>query len=497
MVTATLEASLYSAKSSPQQIEVFNFIRYRKGHGAVQATAGAGKTFTLVECLKLIPRLKKAIFLSFSKAIVKELAERIPSNIKAATLHSLGCRMIMAKYRGVNVNENKYFKLALDHFEKKDKESYKRAFGVQDICNYARLTLTPFTEEALKELCDQYCIDANPEQIEIAVIILKANTKLKKSLREIDYADMIYFPAVYSELVVEKYDYVFVDEVQDTNNAQAELINNIIRKPNGRLIICGDEKQAIYGFQGSNIDSFQRIEERFGCKRMELTVTYRCAKSIVELAQTVYPEVIEAWEGSKEGIVRRGGELAEAREGDMVICRNTKPLIAAFFYFLNKGVKSYVVGKDFEKGLINLAESVAGYSKTNIMQNIEDKLASFYQQLKDDGIGKPEHNPKYIALQEKCEILYVILERCDMARDLVPTIIDIFHEDRQAIKLLTAHRSKGLECERVFFIETYNKKQLLPSEYAVMGWQKIQEQNLLFVVYTRAKQEFVFVDYND
>jgi hypothetical protein len=53
-----------------------------------------------------------------------------------------------------------------------------------------------------------------------------------------------------------------------------------------------------------------------------------------------------------------------------------------------------------------------------------------------------------------------------------------------------------LENERVFFIEVFCKKKLLPSEYAVLQWQKIQEDNLLFVTYTRAKQEFVFVEFN-
>jgi superfamily I DNA/RNA helicase len=130
---------------------------------------------------------------------------------------------------------------------------------------------------------------------------------------------------------------------------------------------------------------------------------------------------------------------------------------------------------------------VNGYNKENIKQNICDKLDAFFQELKDDGVSKPESNPKFVALQEKCDILSVILEKCGSAKDLVPKIIEIFHEDRKAIKLLTAHRSKGLECKRVFFIETFNNKQLLPSEYAVLDWQKVQENNLLFVVYTRAK----------
>lgn len=483
------------AIASPKQQLVFNETKNGKGNIAVQATAGAGKSFTLVEALKLIPKLRKVVFLSFSNAIIDELKKKIPSNVKSSTLHSLGCRMIMARYKGIKVNENKYFQLALEQFTERSKEVYKKAFGIQDLCNYARLTLTPFNEVDLLELSAKYCLDVDTEQILIAEVILKENTKLKK-LYQIDFADMIYLPAVYSEIITEQFDYVFLDEAQDTNNAQVELINNIIRKPNGRLIICGDEKQAIYGFQGSNIDSFQQIESKFKCKRLSLTKSYRCSKSVVKLAQSVYPEVIEANEDAPEGSVTRG-ELDQAQEGDMIICRNTKPLIAAFFYFLDKGIKSYVVGKDFEKGLIKLAEAVTGYTKESTIRNMHDKLESFLQELKDKGVRNPESDAKYVALLEKCDILQVILEKCNKAYDLVPTIIEIFHEDRRAIKLLTAHRSKGLECERVFFIETFNKKKLLPSEYAVMDWQKIQENNLLFVVYTRAKLDFVFVDFND
>jgi superfamily I DNA/RNA helicase len=114
--------------------------------------------------------------------------------------------------------------------------------------------------------------------------------------------------------------------------------------------------------------------------------------------------------------------------------------------------------------------------------------------LKEDGVYNPENSPKYISLLEKCNILQLILNKIDRASQLVSKIEEIFHEDKKSIKLLTSHRSKGLECDRVFFIETFNKEKLLPSKHAVLDWQIVQESNLLFVVYTRAKKEFVFVD---
>jgi superfamily I DNA/RNA helicase len=54
---------------------------------------------------------------------------------------------------------------------------------------------------------------------------------------------------------------------------------------------------------------------------------------------------------------------------------------------------------------------------------------------------------------------------------------------------MTAHKSKGLESKNVHIIE----QQLFPSKYAKMAWQMQQEQNLMYVSYTRAKEVLSFV----
>jgi superfamily I DNA/RNA helicase len=471
---------------------ILHEVQTGKGNIAIQATAGAGKTYTLLQILKIIPRLKRSIFVSFSKAIVNELREKIPLHIQALTLHSLGCRLIMAQYKAVKIDDNKYFKFALEHFEKKTKETYKNCFLIQQLCAYARLTLTSFDEESLTELCDHYTIECNQECILVASIILQQNANLKK-IYTIDFADMIYYPAVYRQLVTEQFDYVFLDEAQDLNKCQAQLVENIMRKPGGRIIFVGDYRQAIYSFTGSSVDSFEQLEVRFNSKRLSLKESYRCSKAVVRLAQTIYPDDISYREEAPEGSVTRG-ELELVQPGDMVICRNTKPLIAVFFDFIGRGVKSYIVGKDLEKGLIALAESVGASTTKQVEANIDAKLDLLLSDLKDKGVKTPSNDPKYVALLEKCEIILLILGKCNTANELLGKISSIFHEDNKAVRLLTAHRSKGLESERVFFIETFNKEKLIPSKYAILEWQKVQEQNLLFVTYTRAKNEFIFLD---
>ena len=102
-----------------------------------------------------------------------------------------------------------------------------------------------------------------------------------------------------------------------------------------------------------------------------------------------------------------------------------------------------------------------------------------------------------MTLLEKCDIIRFILNKVNKLSDLIPKLHEIFHEDKKATRLMTIHRAKGLECERVFFIERYNDTILCPSKYATKDWEIIQEKNLLFVAYTRAKSEFCFINYQD
>jgi superfamily I DNA/RNA helicase len=58
------------------------------------------------------------------------------------------------------------------------------------------------------------------------------------------------------------------------------------------------------------------------------------------------------------------------------------------------------------------------------------------------------------------------------------------------VVLMTAHKSKGLEFPRVFL---YGEEKFMPSRFARQDWQHIQEQNLVYVAYTRAEQTLVKV----
>ena len=64
-------------KPSEYQKEIFDFIKHGVGNAVIDAKAGSGKTTTMVEGIKYVPKDMKAIFVAFNKSICEELEERL------------------------------------------------------------------------------------------------------------------------------------------------------------------------------------------------------------------------------------------------------------------------------------------------------------------------------------------------------------------------------------------------------------------------------------
>lgn len=481
---------------SKEQAAVINEVKTGTGNIIVQATAGAGKTHVLLNSLSVIPTFKKIVFLSFSKFIVDELRGRVPHHVKACTLHSLGYGMMAARYKGFTLDENKYLKIAIKKFppsknrgDKESKNNFKKACLVNDIVNYARMTLAPHTTTGIVAMCGYYGLDHTSIEIDIAIEILKDIGKV--SFTTIDFTDMLYFPVIKPDLVTTKFDFVMIDEVQDSSACQLQFLS-LIGNEKARYVMVGDEKQAIYAFAGSSVDSFTKAKNKFNAKLFNLSVSYRCPKNVVEFAQGIY-DVIQYHDTSKEGDVRMG-TMDEIREGDMVLCRNTLPLIYVFFDLIERDIKATIVGKDIESGLVQFAEQIGGYSFNQVERNMDDALNILKQELKELGFQKPEKHKKYAALVEKIQVINLILNKIDSPTKLIGKIHEIFHEEKSAARLMTIHKAKGSENNRVFSIESFRGKNLIPSEYAEQGWELQQENNLSFVSVTRAKEEYILLE---
>ncbi len=115
----------------------------------------------------------------------------------------------------------------------------------------------------------------------------------KREQKKIDFDDLIFelietleHENLLLRLLQEKYLYILVDEHQDTNNSQNILIKKIADSPQSEgkpnLFVVGDEKQAIYRFQGASVQNFLEFQQAWpSMKVVKLTDNYRSQQSLL------------------------------------------------------------------------------------------------------------------------------------------------------------------------------------------------------------------------
>jgi superfamily I DNA/RNA helicase len=312
---------------------------------------------------------------------------------------------------------------------------------------------------------------------------------------------MIWLPVV-NNLPLFRYDLLMVDEAQDLNRCQQELA----KRSGHRLVLCGDPKQAIYGFAGACEKSMEDMRVDLsvsgGCVTLPLTVTRRCGKAIVAEARK-YVDDFEAFETNPEGKVyqllfpRKAEDEKNSacytnhvREGDFVLCRVNAPLASQCFRFIRAGRKANIQGRDIGQGLISTIKKLNASSVPDLVGKVTDWVDR--ETMKEQAKRNPSED-KLIIIQDRADCILVFTENATSVDEVIRRIEDVFTDDktRPGIRLSSIHKAKGLEAHRVFLLQP--KGGSVPHPMAKGAWQKDQEINLLYVAITRAIDELYFV----
>lgn len=95
----------------------------------------------------------------------------------------------------------------------------------------------------------------------------------------------------------ERFQYILLDEFQDTNDAQAQLVALLTDNPSNEgkpnIMAVGDDDQAIYGFQGANTSNFFDFDAKYHPKQVFLTKNYRSSAPILELSHNVIEQALD------------------------------------------------------------------------------------------------------------------------------------------------------------------------------------------------------------
>ena len=540
----------------------------------ILAGAGSGKTRILTyKVIYLIEKLKVSpdniLMVTFTNKAASEMKGRIEKFFKdrsfslpsVSTFHSLCARIlrIEGKYVGFSHKFSIFdtqdsldaIKEAMRHLNISTKDF--RPHSVLSTISQAKNQLITGTE---------YKRFARGFFQETVARIYPVYQKILKENNALDFDDLILKTIELFEKnpdVAKKYqnkfEYILVDEYQDTNHAQY-VLTKILSSKWHNIAVVGDFSQSIYGFRGANFQNLITFKNDFrDVKTFYLSQNYRSTQSILDAAFSVISKntghpVLKLWTENQKGeeIV-----LYEARnehnEGEFiiqtVISLGVKPSDVAVLYrtnaqsrvieevFLHHGVPYVLVGgtrfyerkeiKDVLSYLRYLSNEKDAVSLKRIEKIGKGRLKNFIEfkgSLNEalptiDILDKTLEKTDYLSLfDEKDEEDRQRLENIKELRSVAlefPNVSSFLENialveqeympdhpkknggKKEAITLMTLHASKGLEFPIVFIVGM--EEGLFPHARSLLDRSELEEERrLCYVGITRARER-LFLTY--
>lgn len=499
-------------KPSKYQLAIYDFVEHGLGNAVISASAGSGKTYTIIKLLDYIPKDKKVLIVAFNRDIRQEIKAKVINaghkNVQVDTFHSLGYKILNANFnrRFVNTDPNEYkysnyisnniSQLSTINTFRLGKQFSQYLSNIQNLVNFGRCYLSE-TVEDLDKVCERYGIICIADEKEVAVKVLEWG---EKCLDEIDYTDMVWLPnTLHLDSKFYKYDWIIVDECQDLNMVEKDMLFTC-RRMGTRMLFFGDKAQAIYSFSGADSEAFDKLRELEDTIQLPLSISYRCPKNIVEYVHYLVPTIEYDKKNKIKGEIIENANLSDVKDGDMILCRNNAPIAKIYIELLRNGIKTKILGKDYSanlsKTIKNTKEELLNVDLS--MQGVFSKLYDIFYDLVEttmhkQNITKEEAltSSSIIAKLDEIKVLEILSEGLTTSKELQERINDIFTDNKESgIILSTIHKSKGLESPNVYIA----CKSLMPSKTAKQPWEIEQENNLIYVACTRTKNKLGFLD---
>ncbi len=470
---------------NPQQLAIRGEVAEGKGHTIVMARAGTGKTTTVVEvALPAVPRGNRTIMMAFNKKIAEELKYRVPRGVDVSTCHAFGLKTITRALGKLPIDEDKTFRAFGEMYGRSGTFPREACRVTCKLVSLAKGSLASEPQE-LDDLIDDFGLLDREEGVKREDVVADAMVLLARAQSDvatIDFDDMIWLPHVLG-LSPPTYDRVFVDETQDLNPAQVELAIKACTRFDGRILAVGDDRQAIYRFRGAGENSIADIVRRLDAKVLPLSVTYRCPRRVVELAQRIVPDY-SCPDDAPDGIVRdasREEAYRDMQPGNFVLSRSNAQLIGGCLRLLREGRRAIVLGRDIGTNLAGIIDRSKARTTAELEAYLEGWSANEVARL---SAKNPPKEAQIQVVLDKAECIRALAEGTSSPSEIKVKIETLFSDVREsnAVVFSTTHKAKGLESDRVFVLaDTYR-----PS-------QNVDEANVWYVAVTRAKRELVMV----
>ena len=462
---------------TPEQLAIIEAAAMTDDNLIIEALAGAAKTTTLELIAKALPN-KSILCLAFNKKIAVEMGARLPENCTCKTLNSIG-HSVWSDTIGkrLSIVTGKTYTIVSELVKKippeDQKVAYKEFGELMKIVSLAKAHgFVPDGVQKLKALCtdDEFFSgleEAIPDwQQELVCDALRVSI-IQAWKGVCDFDDQIYMPTL-GPGVFPRFPLVLVDEAQDLSELNHEMLRKMAKV---RLIAVGDRHQAIYGFRGAHNSSMEELKTRFSMRSLALTTSFRCPRRIVAEAHFRTPQMVApdwAAEGTVNHLTTWG--TADIPEHSAIVCRNNAPLFSMAVKLLKAGRYPELIGNDIGKGLIKIMQK---FGKPNLKQ---DAVLQCIDEWEEAKLKKTRAKS---SVNDRADCLRIFARMGDVLGDAIAYAEHIF-EVSGPIKLMTIHKSKGLEFPNVFILDP----QLIGKEG--------QEPNLRYVGITRAKENLYY-----
>lgn len=287
-------------KLNPEQRKA---VGHFKGVCIVTATPGSGKTRVLTERVirfvknRSIPP-KNLLCLTFTNKAAAEMKERVSRAIGQAseqiwigTFHSL-CVAILRKY-GKFVDLTSSFSIYSD---KDQQDLLSKICRMNEYeCKSSRIFSLSNIVNTFREDIDDFESHVSPLS-DIEKYVLKEYLNTLDEFNAVDFSGLLYKtwilfkrrPDVPKELS-KRFQFIMIDEMQDTNTIQYEIVKKIVDPENerkGNLFVVADVAQSIYQWRGAKPENINKIKNDFdSAKEMTLPRNYRSKEEILKSAQ--------------------------------------------------------------------------------------------------------------------------------------------------------------------------------------------------------------------
>ncbi|WP_231219411.1 ATP-dependent helicase [Helicobacter pylori] len=340
---------LETLQLNPEQLKAAKAL---KGYNLVIASAGTGKTSTIVgRILYLLDngiKPEEILLLTFTNKASNEMIARVAkyskssSKIEAGTFHAVAYRYLKEHYPNLSLKQPKELKKLLESIvDTKNAltDDDKKPYTSQHL--YALYSL--YTNALKQEDFSAWLSNKNPEHTPYAAFyenILDEFENTKKKHNYIDYNDLL---LLFKQAMLERpspYKEVLCDEFQDTNPLQ-ESILDAINPPS--LFCVGDYDQSIYAFNGADISIISNFTQKYkNAQVFTLTKNYRSSKEILDLAnqviqhnERIYPknlEVVKSGHFNKPALLNYNDNIAQCQDiAKRIVMRKNFKEVAVIF----------------------------------------------------------------------------------------------------------------------------------------------------------------------